>query len=128
MRHNLQSGFTLMETLIALVIMGVMAMGFIHFSKRQSDHLGYLVDKTVATTIAANIISNMQMSKQWLQNYEFSQTVNMANRKWQVEGHIQETASKDLRRLEVSVMIAKEGSTSDETKPLATLVGFVGKF
>jgi general secretion pathway protein I len=121
-----RSGFTLIEVLVALVILSVMAGGFMRYASQRMQQASYLADKTQADIVASNAIIKLQMANQWPETGKMEQRVTMAEKDWQVAIDVEETSLPDLRRLEVSVTsLADERGRS--APALVTLVGFAGK-
>ncbi len=121
-----RDGFTLIEVIVALVILSVMAAGFMGYTGQRAQRAAYLADKALAVIVASNAITEMQTTGQWPDTGERTQRVGMAGKDWQVSLQVQETALPDLRRLGVSV--TPLAAAQDQASPsLVTLTGFAGK-
>lgn len=121
-----QQGFTLIEALIAMVIVAVLATALLRISAGTVVSARDMEEKTLKTMIASNYIVDIQQKKIWPALGSLSTTVTMANRTWQVDVDTQATNDPYLRSLEVHVTPTDNYGTSQEKGP-ATLVGFVGK-
>ena len=137
-------GFTLIETIFALVIFSVMATGFLYYTGKQARELDYLTDKTLAAVIAENIMTemrsgqNMQASdlvlsvtpamlkaSRWPETGNFIRDLPMAQKQWRAYVDVEDTFYANLRRVQINVMrtdVAADSSTS-----LVLLTGFLGK-
>lgn len=114
------SGFTLLEILVALVILAVALTAVIRSVSANAANLGYLRDKTLAHWVAVNLVTEIQVNKEWLPTGTKSGTEFMANHDWYWKTNVSATADTDVRRIEVSV------SAGDDEDPLTTVTAFIG--
>ena len=118
-RHN--TGFTLLEILVALVVLATAMTAVIRAVSADATNLGYLRDKTLAHWVAINRITEIHIDKEWLSIGTKSGAEFMANRDWYWKTKVSSTADEDVRRIEVSV-----STEDDDEDPLTTVTAFIG--
>ena len=102
-----QAGFTLIETVVALLIVAL-GMTAVYMQLNQvSTNAIYLRDKTLASWIGSNIVTEFSLQHEWpdIGNSE-DDVIEYANRDWHVAIEVTETEVENLRRVEVSVALA----------------------
>jgi general secretion pathway protein I len=119
-RHLL--GFTLIEVIVALVVIALGMLGVIQAVSQTAGNSGYLRDKTVAHWVAMNRLTEVRLQKSAPAVDKTSDEVEMAGRRWKWEMNITQTPVETIRRIDITVRPAdaKEGSS------LASLTGFYG--
>lgn len=117
-----QSGFTLLEVVVALAILAVALGALINASGKTATNLSHLRDKTIATWIADNRLAELYLAKLWPPTGTNTGPTEMADREWYWKVEVSATSDPDLRRVEVTV-------TRDEKReqPLTTVVAFLGR-
>lgn len=113
------AGFTLLETLVALAIFGVCASVLLVQSQRALSQQQQLETRTVARWVAQNKLTELQLLDPWPATGSTTDSVELANRSWEVSSTIADTASPDLRRIEIEIR-SPDG-------PVDHLIGFVGQ-
>ena len=106
-----QTGFTLLEVLIALAVLAI-AMGAIIGAATQSiNTVATLRDQTFASWVALNQVHALLLeSKPWPEEAEArSGKAELANRVWRWEARFSKTDDPDLRRLDLSVRAGENG-------------------
>lgn len=101
-------GFTLIETVVALLIV---ALGMTALYMQLSQHLSnaiYLRDKTLASWIASNLLTELGLESEWPEIGEEENAIEFANRQWWFRVEIEGTDVENLRRAEVSVALAED--------------------
>ena len=124
-RHKKKSaGFTLLEVLIALGILGV-ALGAITQSVGSAiNNVGYLRDKTFAHWVGMNRIAEVRSNGKWPSLGSSNGSEVLGNHEW----YWKETVSplseefKSLRRVELEVRADRK-----DKKPLISLMVVIGK-
>ena len=97
------SGFTLIEVLVALVIvsLGMMAV------KTQLDRYvltaQFMEDKTLASWIGANKVVELSTMQSWPEIGTSDEEVEFAGRLWRLEIEVSQTQVENLRRIDVDV-------------------------
>lgn len=116
-----QSGFTLIEVLIAMVIV-VMAMAtFLRSFAQVIDSTATLRDRHVALWVAQNKLTQYQLEEHWPATGTRSDTTVMANKEWRIQEKVSATQIPNVRRVELDISVRGEDYSH------AHLVGLVIK-
>lgn len=121
-RLRQKAGFTLIEVLIALVIVAT-ALGTV--SKVMLDAArngGILVDSTAAQWVGLNQLSTLKLRRQWPVRSE-SGKEDMMQRTWLWEQRAEKTPDDNVLRVTIDVRL--EGADDDDLT--ASITGFVAK-
>jgi len=113
-------GFTLLEVLIALTILALSLTAALKTASVASDNSRYLRDKTLAHWVAMNILTEIQIKRQWPTLGRQEGSTQMANRTWYWHLQVKTTIDPELRRLELTVF--EQPNTG---QPLSLLTGFI---
>ncbi len=115
-------GFTLIEVIVALVVVSLGMLGVITAVSQTASNSGYLRDKTLAHWIAMNRLTEARLQKSAPGVAKTSDEVEMGNRKWKWTMNVTQTPVETIRRIEVTVrpLEAKDGTS------LASVSGFYG--
>ena len=117
-----QTGFTLIEIIIALVVISVALGAVISTTGSSVSHGSHLKEKTIALWVAENFLTEVSVSKQWPATGQQSEQAMMAGKQWYIQNKVTQTPDKLMRRLDVSVF-----SDHKHEQQLVTLVAFVTK-
>lgn len=123
-------GFTLLEMLIAIAIIGVIGAAVSTAVGGVANQTRGLEQRTLASWIASNHLARMRMLQrrdaQPLAEGTKQTRLVFADRQWEVETEIKTTDHPWVRRVEVSVFEA----TDDEGRqgPYGQLSGFLGQY
>jgi general secretion pathway protein I len=101
--HNLISGMTLLEVLVALFIFALTGTAIM---KAASDHLtgvGQIEDITFATWVANNRLTQLHINNTWPIKNNQKGEQEMAGRKWYWQQRVNKTSDSDMVQVEVSV-------------------------
>ena len=115
-------GFTLIEVLAALVIVGLGMLGVIQAVTQTARNGTYLREKTLAHWIAMNLITERRLQTAPPEIGESSDVLEFADTRWRWNVKVSETAVESMRRMDVRVALA---DAPDDTS-LATAIGFYG--
>lgn len=117
-----QSGFTLLEVLVALVIvaLGLMAaFGQVNQTLTVSSRLR---DKSLAHWVAVNEMTRLRLLAEFPPIGSRSDEVEMARTDWRYTINVVKTPLESLRRVEISVAFADRPDSV-----VTTLTGFIGR-
>ncbi len=122
MSRGAQTGFTLLEVLVAMTVLALALGAIIKAGGQSASNLVYLRDKTVAGWVAENQIAERLLLPDWPPLGEDSGSEEMVGREWRWKVVVQGTTDEDLRRIDVTVA----GADSD-ADPLVRLSAFRGR-
>jgi len=98
----MQKGFTLIEVLIALVIVSISALGLSRLSDQNIKHTAYLEQKTFANLAATNLINSQRLNDKTVLGYD-NGSYQLAKQVWLWTSHVSSTPNKDILKIEMSV-------------------------
>ena len=124
-------GFTLLEVLIALVVLALSLGAVIRATGDYTVNQAYLRDRTFAEWVARNQLATVELEGQWPNIGQQKGDAELplggsqgGGREWRWVMQVTQTPEEDLRRLDIDVYPA---SAEDDEDPLASLSGFIGK-
>lgn len=116
------SGFTLVEILVALLVVSV-GLGAVLLSLNQTTYNAtYLRDKTIASWVAENRLTELRLSPSTPEVDESTGDSEMAGIRWLWRQRVSETGVPNLLRIDIEVT-----GELDPDGTLVTLSGFVGR-
>ena len=113
-------GFTLLEVLIALVVIAIPLLAIMESVTLNVSNAVYLRDRTMAHWVAMNAVAQEQLAAQWTDAGEYKDEVTMVRKTWYSKVKVSTTDDQDVRRLDVEVRADK-----DAAEPLETLVAYL---
>ncbi|GFE83469.1 hypothetical protein GCM10011487_54690 [Steroidobacter agaridevorans] len=116
------SGFTLIEVLVALVVVGLGMLAVIQTVSQTANNTSYIREKTIAHWIAMNQLTKVRLEPNAPAIDKSSDEVEMAGRDWRWTMEVKQTPVESIRRIEVSV----RPSEAPEKSSLAYVTGFYG--
>ncbi len=122
MRNN--RGFTLVEVMVALMVVGLALPAMLKALYQQVDTTSYLREKSMAQWVATNKMAEVRLQLNRNGNFfrgERRGVADMADREWFYWMQSVPTEVPDFFRLEITV--AREENLRDT--PAYTLVGFI---
>ena len=117
-----QSGMTLLEVMVALVIFALTGTAVM---KAASDHLsgvGQIEEVTLATWVANNRLAQVQLEQQWPPKNNHKGSQEMSGRTWYWQQQVLETNDAELRAIEVTV-----GLDPSYQGSITTVISYVAK-
>ena len=121
--------FTLIEILVALLVLAVTMSMFGNASSVSLRTLDRMEARSVANWVAANELSTMRLERRVddepLRTGVRRHLTPMAGREWEVQRTVRPTSHPWLRRVEVRVRPAKSAPVDDWS---TLLVGYVGRY
>ncbi len=120
--HRNSRGFTLIEIMVALVIFAVLSVTLLTRLGGDIRSEQLLEEKTLASIVAENVLTEMRIKKDWSSVSDNKSTVEMAGKKWSVTTAVKETEDENLRQVDVRVVAA-----NDKRGASYLLTGFIGK-
>jgi len=99
-------GFTLLEAMVALVIVALGMMGVYEQLNRYVVGAQVVEEKTLASWIATNLITELSVAQTWPDLGKQDKDVDFAARKWRCHIVISATDVTNLHRVDVSVALA----------------------
>ena len=123
-RRPNQRGFTLMEVLVAMMVLSVGLIAVIKVVGEVSTSAIQLQDKTYAQWVAMNKVAEMRLQKTWPATGKTDGVSEMAGQTWHWFAEVKNTDDKDVRKLEVSV---NPESDKNNEAPTIFITAFLGK-
>lgn len=114
-------GFTLLEVLIALMVLALAMGSIIKAASEYTGNQARLRDRTMAMWVARDVLVQHQVKGEWPGVGETKGTLDMGRQEWRWLARTSQTEEPRLRRLDVEVMPLE----SDREEPLAVLSGFL---
>ncbi|MDH3747619.1 MAG: type II secretion system minor pseudopilin GspI [Gammaproteobacteria bacterium] len=120
-RNSEQRGFTLVEVMVALLIIALSLTGIAVTMSGMLNNATALRERTYASWIAQNKIIEIRASGAIPETGETSGEVDFANSEWAWRSVISETGIENFYRIDVSV------SWPDAEGEIRTVTGFAGE-
>ena len=117
-----QRGFTLVEVVVALAITAIGMLAVFKTIGDTAHNVTDLRDRTFASWIADNRLTEIRISGEMPSVDEASGDVEFAGRRWHWVTKVSQTQVQGLRRIDVTVRRDEDPDGAS----LATLAGFVG--
>jgi len=115
-------GFTLIEVLAALIIVGLGMLGVIQAVIQAANNGTYLREKTLAHWIAMNLVTERRLMTTPPEVGTSSDIVEYGGQRWRWTVRVSETAVETMHRFDVGVGLADAPAGAT----LATAIGFYG--
>lgn len=120
-----QSGFTLIEVLIATAVIAVALSAFIVAGAQYADYARYIHGKTIAQWVARNQLVKYQIAEGWPDTGTDEGTVEMGGQKWHWVAEISNSPNPAVRRIDVRVYRVDVETNEPQEHSLVVLSGFV---
>lgn len=122
MTHEKNSGFTLIEVMVALTIIAISLGALLNSSGTQANSAGYLKLKTLAHWVAVNELTQLRIAKTFPTTGDKKGSTEMANKEWYWTRNTKNTADKDARQITITVYLNKEREDN-----LTSLTGYANR-
>jgi len=123
MRHASSRGFTLVEVLVALMVVAIGLAALMTAVSGTARTSGYLRDKTLAQWIALNRIAEVRLTTNRIADTKDTGQLDFANRTWHYDTRYFDTTITSMKRIVVRVWA---GNANTKGNPIAEASGFVG--
>ena len=110
-----ESGFTLIEVMVALAILAVVAVAASRASSAYLSSVDVLRTRTLAHFVAQNAAADLRINETWLTENR-TQTVNAQGRDWQVTMTLADTLTPALKEVHITVAPMIDG----QARPVVT--------
>lgn len=110
-----ESGFTLIEVMVALAILAVVAVAASRASSAYLSSVDVLRTRTLAHFVAQNAAADLRINETWLTENR-TQTVNAQGRDWQVTMTLADTLTPALKEVNITVAPMIDG----QARPVVT--------
>ena len=114
-------GFTLLEVLVAMAILSLGMIAVFSAMSQSMNVTARLRDKTLASWIALDRITELQVTGEYPGAGTRSNQVEMAHMEWAYEMKITNVPQIEMRRIDITVSLVE---SPDDI--LATVIGFIG--
>lgn len=98
-----QHGFTLIEIIIALVVISVALGAVIATTGNSVKHGAHIKEKTIALWLAQNTIAEVNIKQQWLSAGTQSSDEKMAGKQWLIKRMVSQTPDINIKKMDVAV-------------------------
>jgi len=120
-----ERGFTLIEVLVALVIVTIGMSAVLGAMSSSVDTVLYLRDKTFAQWVALNQLANLRLAGQLPPTGTTNGDIDYANRKWHWRQDVSKTEVPGIERIDVRVRSA-DVKGNEESGWFTTVSGLLG--
>ncbi len=107
---KLESGFTLIEVMVALAILAVVAVAASRASSAYLSSVDVLRTRTLAHFVAQNAAADLRIQDTWL-TANSAQTINAQGRDWQITMTVSEGITPALKEVNIAVAPIIDGQT-----------------
>lgn len=121
MNKHPQSGFTLIEVIVALFILAMAMAAVLSSVGNISDQTRIMEEKTFAHWVATNKMAEYHYETNWLRPGTSNGDAEMAGREWVWETTVTDTEEEDMRRVDIRVAPAD----ADKDTFTTLLTGFI---
>jgi general secretion pathway protein I len=120
-----QRGFTLLELLVAVVVLGISLSALLAGFGNYTKQAGYIRDRTLATWVAHNSLNELLNDPTWPATGGKDGEAEMSGQKWRTHIEVRGTDDPQLRRFDIKVYAPDVKEIKTETASAASLTGFI---
>jgi len=102
-------GMTLLEVMLALVILATSGLAVMQAASQALNNQSYLQQKTFAMWVASNKLAELKLLEKWPNTSWTREEVEFSGVKWYVRYQGVATSNSDFRALDVEVSDTKDG-------------------
>lgn len=100
---NTSRGFTLIEILAAVAVLAIALAAILSGMARYAENAGYLREKMLATWVAHNRMTELELQPGWPDLGRSDDKVDMGGFTWKWQVEVKTTPDDKLRRVDLSV-------------------------
>lgn len=112
------AGFTLLEVLVALVVIAIALLALCRAAGNQVADFDALRERTLAGWVAANVLTDTRLAPQMPAPGRSDGRVELARRQWRWQREVQATPAPGIVRIDIQVFLGEADA------PSASLRGF----
>lgn len=112
-------GFTLIEVMIALLVIGLVLGGFLFLATQQAQATARYRDKQLGEWVASNVLNEVRLREVLPNTGQRTGQAPMGSRQFSWRMQISATPDPGMRRIEVNVM-------GEDGYPVAQMIGIQG--
>ncbi len=116
-----ESGFTLIEVMVALAILAVVAVAASRASSAYLSSVDILRTRTLAHFVAQNAAADLRIKETWL-TANRTQTVNAQGRNWQIEMTVGDAITPALKEVNIAVSPIIDGQTRTSVTDITVML------
>ncbi|WP_413665696.1 type II secretion system minor pseudopilin GspI [Microbulbifer sp. ZKSA004] len=98
-----QRGFTLIETLVALFMFGIIAIAVLGAMQGSVHKQRMMEDRLAANWVAQQVLSQVRVQTPWPPIGEQTDQVTLGQREWEVRARVEATTNERLRHIIIEV-------------------------
>ena len=106
-----QRGMTLLEVMLALVILATSGLAVMQAASGALNNQAYLQQKTLALWVASNRLVELKLQKQWPSASWQYDSEELAGNTWYLRYQTVQTGDSNFKALDIEVSAKKEGSS-----------------
>lgn len=118
-----QSGFTLVEVLVALAVVAVALAATLFSASQSAASAAQFRDLTLGNVVARNAAIEFQLQEDWPKTGNSDGDVELGGGDWRWEAEVIETADENIRRANIQVFLLG----GDEPRLVSSLSVFLPK-
>ncbi|NQZ25782.1 MAG: type II secretion system minor pseudopilin GspI [Colwellia sp.] len=121
-RKAKQSGFTLLEVMLAMAVFAIAGVALLGVADNNYRHISHLEEQMFANWVASNQLVEVSLDKTWPPKNNRKGKVEMAGRTWYWQQKVIKTNNKELRSIIMEVRL-----NEDDELVTASLMAFLAQ-